>query len=168
MFSLLFNLLKEVRECDTKVRLDQVPGGGAVPILVSCPRYLFSKLKAQNNAARLIFRTSRSTPVTAMLHSLHWLPIEQRIWYKLTFFCIEIISHQAFLYLSDLLHLYTPSQQLCFSADIRVLRIPSYCIKSSGQHSFSHPVPATGTNSLFMSSMLPLSVLFEPALKTFL
>ena len=41
VFSLLFNLLKEVRECDTKVRLDQVPGGGAVPVLVSCPRYLF-------------------------------------------------------------------------------------------------------------------------------
>ena len=100
VFSLLFNLLKEVRECDTKVRLDQVkagqgkagpgegwtrwrldqvPGGGAVPVLVSCPRYLFSKLKVQNNAGRLISRTSRSTHVTAMLHSLHWLPIEQRV-----------------------------------------------------------------------------------------
>ena len=54
-------------------------------LLVRCPKYLLSKLqKVQNNAARLIFRTTRSAHVTPMLHSLHWLPIEQRIEYKLS------------------------------------------------------------------------------------
>ena len=49
-------------------------------LLAGCPKYLLSKLqKVQNNAARLIFRTIRSTPVTPMFHSLHWLPTEQRI-----------------------------------------------------------------------------------------
>ena len=47
--------------------------------LAGCPKYLLSQLpKVQNNAARLIFRTTRSAHVTPMLHSLHWLPIEQR------------------------------------------------------------------------------------------
>ena len=55
-------------------------------LLAGCPRYLFSKLqKIQNNAARLIFRTTRSTHLTPMLHSLHWLHIEQRIEYKFVF-----------------------------------------------------------------------------------
>ena len=49
-------------------------------LLAGCPKYLLSKLqKVQNNDARLIFRTTRSAHVTPMLHSLHWLPIEQRI-----------------------------------------------------------------------------------------
>ena len=47
-------------------------------LLPGCPKYLLSELpKVQNNAARLIFRTTRSAHVTLMLHSLHWLPIEQ-------------------------------------------------------------------------------------------
>ena len=54
-------------------------------LLAGCPQYLLSKLqKVQNNAASLIFRTTSSAPVTPMLHSLHWLPIEQRIEYKLS------------------------------------------------------------------------------------
>ena len=62
--------------------------------LAGCPQYLLSKLpKVQNNAARLIFRTTRSAQVTPMLHSLHWLPIEQRIEYKLSLLCFKIISH---------------------------------------------------------------------------
>ena len=39
--------------------------------LAGCPKYLRSKLQSvQNNAARLIFRTTRSAHVTPMLHSL--------------------------------------------------------------------------------------------------
>ena len=54
-------------------------------VLEGCPKYLLSKLqKVQNNAARLIFRTTRSAHVTPRLHSLHWLPIEKRIEYKLS------------------------------------------------------------------------------------
>ena len=39
--------------------------------------------------------------------------------------CFMIISHQAPIYLLELLHLYTPSWQLCYSADTQVFRIPS-------------------------------------------
>ena len=41
-------------------------------LLAGCPKYLLSKLqKVQNNAARLISRTTRSAHVTPMHHSLH-------------------------------------------------------------------------------------------------
>ena len=127
-------------------------------LLAGCPKYLLSKLqKVQNNAARLISRTTRSAHVTPMLHFLHLLSIEQRIQYKLSLLCFKVISHQAPIYLSELLHLYTPSRQLRSSAGTRVFRIPSFRTKSSGQHPFSYQL--SGTTSLFLSVILPLSVL---------
>ena len=111
-------------------------------LLAGCPNYLLSKLqKVHNNAARLISITTRSAHVTPMLHSLHWLPIEQRIDYKLSLLCFNIISHQAPIYLSELLHLYTPSLQVRSSTDTRVFRIPSFRTKSCGQRSFSYHAP---------------------------
>ena len=96
-------------------------------LLAGCPKYLLSELpKVLNNAARLIFRTTRFAHVTPMLHCLRWLPIEQRIEYKLSLLRFKIISNQAPIYLSELLHLYTLSRQLRSSTDPRVFRIPSF------------------------------------------
>ena len=137
--------------------------------LAGCPKCLLSKLqKLQNNATRLIFRTTRSSHVTPMLHSLHWLPNEQRIHCNLSLLCFKIISHQAIIYLSDLLHLYTPSRQLRSPAGTRVFRIPSFRAKSNGQRSFLYQAPV-------IWNQLPVSVRhstfvgsFKTSLKTFL
>ena len=123
-------------------------------LLVDCPKYLLSKLpEVQNSAARLIFRTTRSAHVTPMLHSLHWLPTGQRIEYKLSLLCFKIISHQAPIYLSELLHFCTPSRQLRSSADTRVFRISSIRTKPSSQ--------CIWNNSVFLSAILPLSALLN-------
>ena len=96
-------------------------------LLVGCPKYHISKLqKLQNNAARLIFRTTRLAHITPMLHSLHWLPTEQRTKYRLSLLCFKIVSLHAPIYFSELLHSYTPFQQLCSSADTQVFTIPSF------------------------------------------
>ena len=131
-------------------------------LLAGCPTYLLTKLqKVQNNAARLIFRTpGRSAHVTPMLHSLHWLTIEQRIEYKLSVLCFKIISHQAPIYLSEFLHLYTPSRQLRSSTDTRVFRIPSFRTKSCGQRSFSYQVPV-------IWNQLPVSVRHSTSVSSF-
>ena len=134
-------------------------------LLAGCPKYRLSKLqKVQNNAARLIFRTTRSA------HSLlcFILFTEQRIEYKLSLLCFKIISHQASIYLSEPLYLYTPSRQLRSSTDIRVFRIPSFRTKSCGQRFFSYQAPV-------IWNQLPVSVRhcvsassFKSSLKTFL
>ena len=138
-------------------------------VSVGCPKYLLSKLqKVQNNAARLIFTITRSAHVTPMLHSLHWLPIEQRIEYKLSLLCFKIISHQAPIYLSERLHLYTPSRKLRSYIDTRVFRIPSFRTKSSGQRSFSYQAPVIW-NQLPVSVRHSTSVSsFKSSLKNFL
>ena len=129
---------------------------------MGCPKYLLSKLqKVQNNAARLIFRTTRSAYITPILHFLHWLPTAQRIKYKLSLLCFKIISHQASIYLLELFTLtllpgssallqtpkcseYNPSEQ---SPVVRALSLAR--------------LQLSGTNSLFMSTILLLSALLN-------
>ena len=137
-------------------------------LLVGCPMYLLSKLqKVQNNAARLIFRTTRSAHVTPRLHSLHWLPTEQRIEYKSSLLCFKIISHQAPIYLSELLHLYAPFRQLRSSTDTRVFRIPSFQPSPVVSALSLSRLQLSGTNSLFLSTILPLSALLNLPWKPF-
>ena len=52
-------------------------------LLFGCPQYLLNKLqKVQNNTACLVQRVSKMD-ISSHLASLHWLPIDSRILYKL-------------------------------------------------------------------------------------
>ena len=125
-----------------------------------CPKYFLSKFQeVQNNAARLILRALRSAHVT-LLFTLHWLPVERRLEYKLSLPCFEIIPGQAPTYLLDLPHFCTPSRQLRSSADTRLFRIHSSRTKACGQHSFSY-------QNLTTWNQLPVSVLSNLPLKHF-
>ena len=95
-------------------------------LLSGIPQQLLDKLrKVKNCSARLIFKTSKWTHVSPLLAKLHWLPIAQRIDYKMSSLCYDVVSDTAPLYLSDLLCLYVPSRSLRSSADTRIFRIPT-------------------------------------------
>ena len=70
----------------------------------SLANFLLAKLqRILNSAARLIFRLSPSTPTSSYLQQLHWLPIRQRIIFKILL-CAHRFVHQPGklpLYLSD-------------------------------------------------------------------
>ena len=91
--------------------------------------------------APAILQSDNATELTANVHSFHWLPIEQRIEYKLSLLCFKSISLQVPICLSELLHLYTPSRELRSSTDTWVFRIPSFRTKSCGQRSYSYQAP---------------------------
>ena len=132
------------------------------------PQNLDRLQKVQNNAARLIYRSSKFNHVTSLLYTLHWLPIEKRIDFKLASLCFKSLNGSAPTYLSDLIYFYTPSRQLRSSADTRVFRITSFRTKSSGQRSFSYQVPTTW-NKLPASIRHACSVSsFKSSMKTFL
>ena len=57
---------------------------------------------------------------------LHWLPISERIKYKVACMCFSAINGSGPAYLSELLHVYTPSRTLCSSSDTRMLEIQQY------------------------------------------
>ena len=73
--------------------------------------------KIQNFAARLVLLTPRHHHSTPLLEKLHWLPILERIKYKVACMCFSAINGSGPAYLSELLHDYTPSRTLRSSSD---------------------------------------------------
>ena len=138
-------------------------------LLAGTPIFLINKLqKVQNNAARLIFKSSRSAHVTPLLKSLHWLPIEKRIQYKIALLCFKYFNNLAPSYISDLLHVYTPSRQLRSATDTRIFRIPSCRTKTYGNRSFSYQAPVIWNQLPYSVRHSSSLALFKSSLKTHL
>ena len=63
-----------------------------------------SKLqRVQNSAARLVCNISRYDNVTPVLYSLHWLPVQYRISFKILILTFKAIHGLAEEYISDLI-----------------------------------------------------------------
>ena len=58
--------------------------------------------RVQNNAARLITRTSKHDHITPVLKELHWLPVESRIAFKMLVMTYKCINGLAPSYLAEL------------------------------------------------------------------
>ena len=73
-------------------------------VLSGCPQYLLNRpQKIQNNATRLILKALKTKQITPHLRTLHWLPIDARIRYKIHSLCFGAITSTGPVYLSDLL-----------------------------------------------------------------
>ena len=72
-----------------------------------------------------------------LLEKLHWLPISERIKYKVACMCFSAMNGSAPAYLSQLLHVCTPSRTLRSSSDTRVQEIQQYKRKTHGVRTFS-------------------------------
>ena len=73
-------------------------------LLFGLPAYEIRKVQLiQNSAARLITRTKKHENITPVLKALHWLPIQQRIEFKLLCFVFKILHGMTPAYLNDLL-----------------------------------------------------------------
>ena len=64
--------------------------------------------------------------------------------YKVACVCCNAINGSGPAYLSELLHVYTPSHPLCSSSDTRTLKIQQYKCKSHGFHALD---PTFGIHS---------------------
>ena len=138
-------------------------------LLSGCPQYLLHKLqKIQNSAARLALKAKRSDHVQPLLISLHWLPVQARIDYKLATLCHAFFCNTAPSYLSDLLSVYSPSRELRSSADTRILRIPHIKTNAFGKRSFSHAAPSVWNTLPRELRYLDSPISFKAALKTHL
>src|SRR5260221_302322 len=80
--------------------------------------------RVQNSLARvLIPSTRRFDHINPVLRRLHWLPIAQRISFKIATITFKVLNNPQPSYLLDLLHPYKPSRSLC-SSDQSLLLIP--------------------------------------------
>ena len=69
--------------------------------------------RVQNNAARLITRTSKHDHITPVLKELHWLPVESRIAFKMLVMTFKCMTGLASSYLAELVQPRTPTPELC-------------------------------------------------------
>ena len=101
-------------------------------LLYGLPNYLIQRLQyALKSAARLISMSRKADHITPLLIELHWLPVEQRINFKILLFTYKIVNGLAPMYLSQLLESYVPRRDLR-SADKLLFCQPSYRTKSYG------------------------------------
>ena len=78
----------------------------------------------QNFSARLITGSYKYDLITPVLKPLHWLPVEQRIRYKIAVLGFKCVNGSAPGYLQNLVELYTPRRTLRSSSDKLTLSIP--------------------------------------------
>ena len=74
--------------------------------------------KIQKFVTRLVLLAPRHQHSVPFLEKLHWFPISERIKYKVACMCFSaLLNGSGPVYLSELLHVYTPSRTLRSSSD---------------------------------------------------
>ena len=82
------------------------------------PQYLLDKLQKVKKIARLVQKSRKHDNVQPLLFSLHWLPINLRIYHKTSTLCFSTFSDTSPVYLFQLLSvIYMPFRQLRSSSD---------------------------------------------------
>ena len=129
-------------------------------LFYSLPKYSINRLqKIQNSVARIVTRTSRSSHITPVLKSLHWLPVQYRFNFKLC-----CITHRALTlgephYLNSLL-IHRLSSHSLRSSSFNILTLPFFNTKSNGFRSFFH-------TELFLWNHLPNTMRSAPTYLSF-
>ena len=87
--------------------------------------------RIQNRAAVIITNSRGPVSSSSLLRQLHWLPVPNRIDFKIALLTYKVLTSQQPTYLNSLLHPYSTSR----------------CLRSSGQHLLSVPRVTFATQS---------------------
>lgn len=137
-------------------------------LLYGLPTHLISKLQSvQNAAARLITYTHKYDHISPVLIKLHWLPVAERIKFKILLITYKSLYDLAPSYISEMISRYHPPRCLRSSSSL-LLEHKKYQLRSYGYRSFSvsspelwNALPPSVRNSDSLSS-------FKTSLKTYL
>ena len=139
-------------------------------LLYGLPDCSLSRLqRILNTAARILCKIPKFDHITKTLLDLHWLPIQQRILFKILILTYQAYHKTAPQYLCDLIMPYSNARNL--RSDNMLLIAPCHPrvkLKSYGERSYQHAAP-TEWNKLPLLIRESLSLdIFETQLKTFL
>ena len=105
------------------------------------PGKLLSKLqRIQNASAKLIVGAKKRDHVTAILKELHWLPVDQRVVFKVLLLTYKALHDEVPVYLKELLHWHVPSRSLR-SSSANLLVVPSSKLITYGDRFFHVAAP---------------------------
>ena len=137
-------------------------------LLWGIPKRSLEKLQhVQNSAARLVKCVKKSEHISPILFNLHWLPVAQRIKFKLLLLTYKALHNMSPAYICDLISIYQPVRSLR-SADACLLDVPNSRLTTCGDRAFSVAAPKLW-NSLPLNLRNCASInLFKSSLKSFL
>jgi len=137
-------------------------------VLYGLPDHQLSKLqRIQNTAARIISRTKSSEHIQPVLYNLHWLPIKQRIIFKILLITYKALNGLAPIYIQELLNKYKPRRNLR-SASHNLLTVPSTNTVYYGDSAFSVAAPKLWNSLPEHIKTSDTVETFKKALKTYL
>ena len=138
-------------------------------LLVGLPNKTLSKLQvAQNCSARLLKGVRRRDHITPVLKELHWLPVAERVMFKMLSMVFKALSvPSAPAYLREMLTLYRQSRQLRSRNDTSRLTT-TRTRNSYGERSFSCQVSRAWNLLPADIRAMPDVIHFKRALKTHL
>ena len=136
-------------------------------LLAGLPGDTVAKLqKCQNIAARVVTRTRIRDHIKPVLMNLHWLPVEQRIQYKLLIQVYKALNGLAPEYIADLLQEYVPTRSLR-SAGAHLLIEPKTTTRW-GARAFSKAAPVLWNTLPSTIKAAASLACFKIGLKTYL
>ena len=114
-------------------------------VLYGLPDSQIVKLqRVQNTCARLICNLPKFAHVTPLIRDLHWLPVRQRIEFKMLVIVFKALNGQAPRYINELLHFkcQTHGHNLRSTQDTSLLQVPQIRTKVTlGDRSFFCAAP---------------------------
>ena len=137
-------------------------------LLYGQPKCVLQDLqRVLNCSARLIYSTSKFEHVTPLILNLLWLPVEQRIIFKIALVTFKDLHDVAPSYITELIRPYKPGRTLR-SSSRNLLAVPRFNLKTNGGRSFTVAAP-TIWNSLPLELRTCASLsTFKSKLKTWL
>ena len=101
--------------------------------------------RLQNWAVKLIFCASKKDHASPLFHQLHWLPVNERINFKILLYVYKCLNGLGPAYLTSCLSVYTPVRAGLRSASdvtrLVVHKIHNRTLKSAANKSFYYLVP---------------------------
>lgn len=136
-------------------------------LLYGLPTTQTSRLqRIQNTAARIVSMQPKRNHITPVLAELHWLPVQQRIQFKILVFVFKSLNQLAPTYLCELIKPYEPSRNLHSSSSSNLsIRIPK---TNFGARAFSIAGPTLWNNLPRDLKLLSTLSEFKSSLKTHL
>ena len=129
-------LFRIIPRLQNKVELDNCNA-----VLFGLPDYLIKRLQyVLNAAARLVSLINKYDHITPVMMQLHWLPVKERINFKILLTTFKALHGINPLYLCELISPYQPRRALR-SSDQLLLEQPAYKLKSYGSRAFSVCAP---------------------------
>ena len=143
---------------------------GLNSMLCGLPDFRLGKLqRLQNAAARLVVGCPKYCHITPVLRNLHWLPVRQRIKFKICMFMYKCLHNLAPVYLTELCVSRQTHRAGLRSGDRNLLEVPKVKTKYYGERAFAYAGPAVWNRlpASLRGHDLTLSA-FKRDLKTFL